>query len=74
MLGECEKPSFYIDNCCFTALGILFVLTCASLFINIFLLYGQGGGVEREKEGDPFFDVSTGFKDKCTVVSIEHAE
>ena len=46
MLGECEKPSFYIDNCCFTALGIFFVLTCASLFITIFLLYGQGGGSE----------------------------
>ena len=25
------------------------------------------------REGDPFFDVSPGFKNKCTVVYIEHA-
>ena len=25
------------------------------------------------KEGDPFFDVSPGFKEKCAVVYTEHA-
>ena len=26
------------------------------------------------KEGNPFFNVSPGFKNKCAVVYIEHAE
>ena len=49
MLGECDKPSFYIDNCYFAELGIFFVLTCASLFLTLFLLYGKGGGGERSE-------------------------
>ena len=40
MIGESEKISFYLDECCFTALGILFVLACAYIFLTIFLLYG----------------------------------
>ena len=47
MLGECDKPSFYLDNFCFISLGILFVLACDYLFLAFFLLYGQGGGGER---------------------------
>ena len=27
-----------------------------------------------KKEGDPFFDVGPGFRNKCTIVYIEHAE
>ena len=43
MLGESDKSSFYFDDLCFSALGIFFVLICASLFLTFFLLYGQVG-------------------------------
>ena len=43
ILGESGKYSLYFDDCCFSALGILFVLTCASLFLTFFLVEGQGG-------------------------------
>ena len=46
MLGESDKSSFYFDDCCFSALDILFVLTCAIIFLTFFLLYGKGGGVD----------------------------
>ena len=36
VLGESEKSSFYFDDCCFSALGILFAFTCVSLFLNVF--------------------------------------
>ena len=36
MLGESEKSSFYFDDRCFSALGILFAFTCVSLFLNVF--------------------------------------
>ena len=43
MLGESDKYYFYFDDSCFSALGVFFVLTCASIFINLFLLEVQGG-------------------------------
>ena len=49
MIGESDKSSFYLDDFCFTALDIFFVLTCASLFLTLFLLYGQGGFGERSE-------------------------
>ena len=43
MLGESEKYYFYFDDRCFSALGVFFVITCASIFLNLFLLEGQDG-------------------------------
>ena len=43
MIGEGEESSFRFDDLCFFELGVLFVLTCASLFIALFCLEGQGG-------------------------------
>ena len=43
ILGESVKSSFYFDDCGLSALIILFVLTCASIFITLFLLEVQGG-------------------------------
>ena len=43
MLGEDDESSFHFDDRCLFVLGILFVLTCASIFLAFFLLEGQGG-------------------------------
>ena len=108
MLGKSEKPSFYFDDHCFSALGISFILACASLFLTFFFLEGQSGvGEVSERqcscvntqsvlggeggfcanvhfkaqvrkvvgeEGDPSFGVCPGFKNKCAIIYIEHAE
>ena len=50
MLGESDKTSFYLDSFCFNAVGIFFVLACTSLFLTLFIMYGQGGGGERSEE------------------------
>ena len=42
MLGKGDKSSFQFDDCCLFALGVFFVLACASLFITLFTLEGQG--------------------------------
>ena len=43
MIGESNKSSFYFDDCCVSAVGMYFILTCASLFLTLFLLEGQVG-------------------------------
>ena len=43
MLGESDKSSFYFDDCCFSALGVLFDFTCEYIFLAIFILEFQGG-------------------------------
>ena len=43
MIGEGDTYSFYYDDCCFFALGVFFILTYASIFLNFLLLGGQGG-------------------------------
>ena len=42
MLGESDKYYFYFDDHYLSALGILFVLACASIFLTSFFLEGQG--------------------------------
>ena len=37
MIIASDKTSFYLDDCCFTALVIFFVLTCASILSIYFL-------------------------------------
>ena len=43
MIDEGDESSFHFYDCFFFALGVLLVITCASLFINLFFLEGQGG-------------------------------
>ena len=42
VLGEGDRYSFYFDDCCSFAFGIFFVLMCASIFLTLFFLEGQG--------------------------------
>ena len=42
MLGEGDKSSFQFDDCYLFALGVLFVLTCESLFLTLIFLGGHG--------------------------------
>ena len=53
MIGEGEKSSFHFDDCCFFVLAIFFILTCASLFLDLFFcmdrvqLVGSASGKVR---------------------------
>ena len=43
MLSERDKYYFYFDDSCFSALGVFFVIMCASIFLTFFIMEVQGG-------------------------------
>ena len=43
VFGEGDKSSFHFDDSCFFALGVLFSLTGAFIFLAYFFMEDQGG-------------------------------